>query len=204
MFYATNVMKDPHNKIILWAWIRATSIKGWNGCLSLPRILSLGPDNKLRYALLPELGKLRKKHCKFSNIVISPNSKEILKKIRSKHLEIALNFELLDAESFGIKLFNSDSKSIDQAESIGYDQSNNVLWSGKDKVNFILENNSKKLNLHIFIDNSIIEVFANHRESITGQIISKNNLPFAIDLFSTGGKVKVNSLDIWELNSIWM
>ena len=200
MFYATNVIKDPHNRIILWAWIRATGIKEWNGCLSLPRMLSLGTDNKLRYAPLPELEKLRKNHYKFSNIVITQNSKEILKEIRNKHLEIAIKFELLDAESFGIKLFNS--KSINRAESIGYDQSNNVLWSGKDKVNFILENNTKKLNLHIFIDNSIIEVFANHRECITGQIISKRNLPFAIDLFTTGGKVKVNSLDIWELNSI--
>ena len=93
-------MKDPRNRIILWAWIRATGIKGWNGCLSLPRILSLGQDNKLRYAPLPELEKLRKKHYKFSNIVISQNSNEILKKIRSKHLEIAIEFELLDAESF--------------------------------------------------------------------------------------------------------
>ena len=203
LFYATNEMKDPRNRIILWAWIRATGIKGWNGCLSLPRILSLSPDNKLKYAPLPELEKLRKKHYKFSNIVISQNFNEILKKIRSKHLEIAIEFELLDAKSFGIQLFNSDSKSINQAESIGYDQSNKILWSGKDKVNFILENNSKKLNLHIFIDNSIIEVFANHRECITGQIISKRNLPFNIDLFTTGGKVKVNSLDIWEIKSIW-
>lgn len=113
-------MKDPHNRIILWAWIRATGIKGWNCCLSLPRILSLGPDNKLKYAPLPELEKLRKKHYKFSNIVISQNSKEILKKIRSKHLEIVIKFELLDAKSFGIQLFKS--KSINQAESIGYDQ----------------------------------------------------------------------------------
>ncbi len=110
---------------------------------------------------------------------------------------------LLKALPTRIKLFNSYSKSIDQAESIGYDQSNNVLWSGKDKVNLILEKNSKKLNLHIFIDNSIVEVFANHRECITGQISSKRSLPFALDLFATGGKVKVNSLDIWELKSIW-
>ena len=201
LFYATNVMKDQHNRTILWAWIRATGIKGWNGCLSLPRVLSLSPDNRLRYAPLPELEKLRKKHYKFSNIVINQNSKEMLKTIRSKHLEILIEFELIDAESFGIKLFNS--KSINQAESIGYDQSNNMLWSGKDKVNIILENNSKKLDLHIFIDNSIIEVFANHRECISGQITSKRNLPFAIDLFATRGKVKVNFLDIWELNSIW-
>jgi sucrose-6-phosphate hydrolase SacC (GH32 family) len=156
---------------------------------------------ELRYAPLPELEKLRNKHYRFSNLVISQNSKAILKNIRSKQLEMLIKFELLDAKSFGIQLFNS--KSINQAESIGYDQLNNVLWSGKDKVNFILENDRNKLNLHIFIDNSIIEVFVNHRECITGQIISKSNLPFAIDLFTTGGKVKVNSLDIWELKSIW-
>ena len=60
-----------------------------------------------------------------------------------------------------------------------------------------------KINLHIFFDNSIIEVFANDGVAVmTAQIFpgAKDN---GIELFSTGGPTKFQSLSIWKMKSSW-
>ncbi|MHA1461320.1 MAG: glycoside hydrolase family 32 protein [Promethearchaeota archaeon] len=201
LFYATNVMKDPYNRIILWAWIQAKGTKGWNGCLTLPRVLTLSSENKLRFKVLPELKSLRVKQYSFHDVVVSQDSTKILPIITSSHLEIKIEVNLRDAESLGLKLFKSNF--LIREESIGYDSSTSLIWSGKDNLNFDLSNNEAKLTLHVFIDNSIVEVFINDCECITSQIVPKNESIHEISLFTLRRSVKINSLDIWELKSIF-
>ena len=59
------------------------------------------------------------------------------------------------------------------------------------------------LRLHVFLDMHRLEVFANdwvvYTESMTG--ILPDDL--AVEVFSSGGRTRVNRRDIWELASIW-
>jgi beta-fructofuranosidase len=58
-FYAPNTLVDDKGRRILWGWVRGFKEKrGWNGCLSLPRILTL-EGNKLVQKPAPELAVLR-------------------------------------------------------------------------------------------------------------------------------------------------
>jgi beta-fructofuranosidase len=58
-FYAPNCLEDAQGRRILWGWIRGfPERKGWNGCLSLPRVLSI-KDGRLVQTPAPELAKLR-------------------------------------------------------------------------------------------------------------------------------------------------
>jgi beta-fructofuranosidase len=58
-FYAPNTLVDDKGRRILWGWIRGFKEKrGWNGCLSLPRVLTL-EDGKLIQKPAPELAALR-------------------------------------------------------------------------------------------------------------------------------------------------
>ena len=62
-FYASNTADGPEFNLgpILWGWIRGfPTSRGWNGCLSLPRVLSLSEDGIPAQRPLPELYKLRK------------------------------------------------------------------------------------------------------------------------------------------------
>ena len=76
--------------------------------------------------------------------------------------------------------------------------------SGLDFGNKIIEEAPLKLkvkeniNLRVFIDNSIIEVFANDRQAIHRRIYpeKKGN---GVRLFSIGGNINVKSLKSWEI-----
>jgi len=58
-FYAPNTLVDDKGRRILWGWVRGFKEKrGWNGCLSVPRILSL-EGGKLIQRPAAELAALR-------------------------------------------------------------------------------------------------------------------------------------------------
>ena len=60
-----------------------------------------------------------------------------------------------------------------------------------------------KIKLHIFFDNSIVEVFANNGETVmTTQIFPGEN-DNGVELFSEGGTTKFDSVKLWRMNSAW-
>ena len=64
-FYAAKTLVDGAGRRLLLGWIREGNSAeereeaGWAGALSLPRIVTLGPDNRPRFAPPPELDALR-------------------------------------------------------------------------------------------------------------------------------------------------
>src|SRR5207247_1585137 len=59
-YYAPNCMEDPKGRRLLWGWVKGfKDDRGWNGCLTLPRVIILGLDGHLRQSPAPELQKLR-------------------------------------------------------------------------------------------------------------------------------------------------
>ncbi|MFW9950048.1 MAG: glycoside hydrolase family 32 protein, partial [Candidatus Thorarchaeota archaeon] len=162
LYYATNGIIDKNNRLILWAWIKARGSTNWNGCLTLPRILSTSDDLKLNYKFPTELRKLRLQSYYVKDITI--NNKYTCNEFNYENfcIEIKIELEKLDAELFYIKLTASDTFNKNQV--IGYDIKNKLFWAGKDKIhNFILSNN-EPLKMHIYIDVSILEVIINEKE----------------------------------------
>jgi fructan beta-fructosidase len=59
------------------------------------------------------------------------------------------------------------------------------------------------IKLHIFFDNSIVEVFANDGMAVmTAQIFPDEN-DNGIELFSEGGTTKFESVRLWKMRSAW-
>jgi sucrose-6-phosphate hydrolase SacC (GH32 family) len=59
--YASNISTDDRGRTILWLWGRTNTPqgKGWGSVMTLPRILSIGPDGFLRQQPAPEFASLR-------------------------------------------------------------------------------------------------------------------------------------------------
>jgi len=55
------------------------------------------------------------------------------------------------------------------------------------------------LKLRVFVDKSVVEVFANHRQAVMRGIYPTRKDSLGIVLFSRGGSVKVPTLDAWEM-----
>ena len=65
-----------------------------------------------------------------------------------------------------------------------------------------LKNRNNTVKFQIFVDKCSIEVFGNNGETVISSKIYPDSSSLEIELFSNLGKVKVKSLEIWELNSI--
>ena len=64
-YYAPKSFETPDGRRVLWGWIRETrpeaefAAAGWSGCMSLPRVLSIGEQGQLEMHPAPEVLKLR-------------------------------------------------------------------------------------------------------------------------------------------------
>jgi len=62
-------------------------------------------------------------------------------------------------------------------------------------------NPGEDVQMHIFLDKSIIEVYLNGSAQTARTFPDPGSLGLAI--FSEGGDAKLKSLDIWEMQSMW-
>src|SRR5262245_56701466 len=116
-FYAPNTMLVPSGRRIVWGWVNGfKSGHGWNGCLTLPRELSLAKDGKLRQQPAPELRKCRGQAVEWKYVPLSAEAKP-LKLPATNTMEIELEIESNSAESIaiGIKNPSNDSHALDIA-----------------------------------------------------------------------------------------
>ena len=56
----------------------------------------------------------------------------------------------------------------------------------------------EKLKLRVFVDNSVVEVYANDKQAVSRRIYPKKN-GTGITLFSNGGNINVKSFKTWEI-----
>ena len=212
-FFAPEAMIDGNGRQIMWAWVfdyrpkHMVSKSGWSGTYSLPRSLWLGKDGTLRIRPVEELKSLRINEKSFKNLKVNPETKINLHDFNSGLMELEVIIEPNEAHKFGLEIGVSEDgleKTV-----IYYDSQENKIVvdnrdSGFDFGNKIIEEAPLKLkvkenlNLRVFIDNSIIEVFANDRQAICRRIYpeKKGN---GLNLFSIGGDINVKSFKSWEI-----
>ena len=202
-FYAPNCLVDEKGRRIMWGWITGGGTEGfpWNGMLTLPRVLTLGNDGRLRQSPLPELEALRKNHRVWHNVQVAKNKDFVLPDVAGSAFELLVQFDLAGSRGVGVDLLRTPDGR--QKERIFYDNQNLTLSSGDKSGEFQLLPGEKLLKLHIFVDHSVIEVFANDRECLTRRVYPKNENALGIALFSEGRPAVVMSIDFWDMASIW-
>lgn len=202
-FYAPNCMLDRQGRRIMWGWISGggSADYPWNGLLTLPRALTFHGNDRLGIAPLPELQQLRGRGWHYKNRIIKPDAANILDEVNGNCLEIIAEIEPGNAEQFGLEVLYSEEKQ--RGTRICFDNQNLRLSAAEAEGSFQLLPGETMLTLHIFIDKSVIEVYANERTCITIRVFPENDTYQGINLFSDGSQTQVRSLDIWEMGTIW-
>jgi beta-fructofuranosidase len=197
-FYAPNTMQVPDGRRLVWGWLNGfPGGRGWNGCLSLPRQLSLSSDGQLRQDPAPQLSKLRGKLVEWKNIPLG-NGGETLALSKTNTLEIRMEIDLQTAKNITLDI-KSGAK---EASSIMMNFTNSEFQVLDAKAPLPLENGDRKLNLHIFIDRSVLEVFANDSVCIT-KIISPLAANATLEIRADGGVANAKLIRAWSINTIW-
>jgi beta-fructofuranosidase len=232
-FYAPQTMFDDQGRRIMFGWIQegrtgeAQRAAGWSGVMSLPRILSVRPDGLLGVEPAPELELLRGRHCRYTGVTLTPSSSGLLEDVWGDCLEIVAEFDPGGgAEQFGLKLRCSPDDAPSECRlcrnggseqtSVLYDRIAGHLVIDRRRSSLSLDAQrhvqegvlnlaaGEGLRLHVFLDRSVVEIYANGRLCLTSRIYPSRTDSQGIGLFARGGSVWLRSLDVWEVNSIWV
>jgi len=197
--YAVNTMLDDKNRRIAWGWIKGGGSGGWNGCLSLPRILNFDSNNYLSMNPANELQKLRKSHLAFENLQIPEGSQYFLGDYPELSLEIIAQLDLSGNEIFGFGLFLDE---LNVGEKLEFDTRESKISLGNENGRLNHQESNKDFIFHIFIDRSVIEVFINYHDCITSRIFPKTNMSNGFTIFSKRGSINLKKIEIWTIETI--
>ncbi len=195
--YGTNAFEDEEGRRILLGWICGFKPRrGWNGCMSLPRILTLDKDHRLIQSPAPELKKLRGSHRAVRKLKLN-DEEERIKDVEGDTMEILAEFEAGGATAFGLKVRQSpDGKN---AVTIRY-TNGSLNVAGTDVP---LKLQAGRLKLHLFIDKSVLEVFINDGVTSVTRVEYPGENDLGVAVFAENGSTTLKSFDAWEMRSIW-
>jgi beta-fructofuranosidase len=202
--YAPGGFVDPKGRAIALGYIPARGLASsppWANCLSLPRVLKLRKDGLLGMEPLPELKELRGKKCKFDAFTLDDESPNILEEVKSNTFEIVVEFENVNAEEFGFELLRSNDRKF--SAPVVYSTLTKEFTVGATTGPFMLLGKEKTFQLRIFVDRTVLEMFASGRDVFTSSGVTDNPKNRGMRLFAVGGRTKVRSLELYEMGSIW-
>jgi len=198
-FYASNILFDAQHQPILLGWVRGfPKDRGWNGCLSLPRRLSLGADGHPRQQPIAALQILRGRHTHLAGFTLD-NRQQRVEQIQSDTLEIIAEIKLGDAQTVGLRV--RCSADGEQAVAITFD--GQTFRVADVAIPFTLNEQETTLKLHLFLDKSVLELFVNDGRKTVTQLIDAATDALGVEVVALGGAAHVEALDIWEMKSIW-
>lgn len=218
-FYAPQSMFDAQGRRLMFGWLRegrsleAQRAAGWSGVMSLPRVVSIASNGELGMAPAPELERLRRGHQCYTDVEVVPAHGKRLADMRGVQVELIAEWQPGDATVLGLKVRCSP----DGAETtvIAYDVQEQRLYIDRRQSSLSPEaigdvqggrvalRAGERLKLHVFLDGSVVEVFANDRACLAERIYPTRPDSLGIELFTEGGTATVERLDVWEMASIW-
>ncbi len=213
-FFAPESLVDDKGRRIMWAWILdepefgIRSECGWSGTMSLPRVLSLAQDGQLRMDVAEEVEALRYAHRQQGPHTIPADTTLPVWGVAGDSVELQVEMESASATECGVKVRTSPNG--EEETSILYDADQKLLKvdtrrSGPNGTPKAVEaapfelRGGERLRLRIFVDKSVVEVFANSRQAIARRIYPARPDSVGISLFSTGADTKVCALDAWNI-----
>lgn len=212
-YFAPEALIDGNGRQIMWSWIfddRPDSLKnfyGWSGTYGLPRSLWLGSDGTLRMRPVKELANLRQNERVRNNLIVKADSELELSDFGNELLELEITLQPGEATQFGV-MVNCSEDGREQTV-LYYDASKKELTCDATKSSIDLGRRNiergpfalkkgEPLVLRVFIDRSIVEVYANDRQAIARRIYPRLG-GTGVKLFAKGGDIEVTSIKAWEM-----
>ena len=211
-FYAPQSLRDG-DRWLTWGWLKeardvsAQWDAGWSGALSLPRELSLGPDGRLRQRPAAELRRLREGDLDLPDSLALGAGERDRFDAGSRALELDLEVRLDDAESVELSVFESPDGSertpitysrdgtltVDRAAASADDRS----FGGTQRMDVTPYDGP--LSLRVFLDGSVVELFANERHCLTSRVYPTDAASTRFSLTARDGRATVSSLAGWTM-----
>ncbi len=208
-YYAPITQIDARGQRVVWGWVQerrgvqAQKAAGWSGALSLPRVLSLRGDGRLGIEPAAQLRTLRQGRQNILNIAIPDGKPARVPGVSGDCLELNVDIDPGDAEEYGIQVCCSPD--LMETTPILHNRTHNRLSGPVTRPsqagNLVLAD-GEPLQLRIFVDCSIIEIFANGRTCLTERTYTSRPENVGVALYAKGGSAKLKSLRVYEMKPI--
>lgn len=209
--------------------VPATREATGSGALSLPRVLELDDDGSLRITPAEELQALRRQPRTLPPLALAANTEVLLPDVAGNALELVLEFEPGEASAVGVKVCCSPDGREETAiwydaalarlvvdttfstlrEDVTYCSGPIGIYSvASRETNKQLMNSveapfalrpGETLQLHIFLDGPMLEVFANERQCVTQQIYPGLPESRLVKLCARGAAARLVAGEAWDM-----
>lgn len=188
--------------------------------MTLPTHLSLRDDNSLRIQPVSELDSLRGDHAASPDIELGAGEEVVLDSVSGNAIEIAVTIEPGSAHEIGLNVLRSSD--AEEATRISFFPKGHPRFGSAmlqiDGVNSSVREDliprpaevgpldvgeDEPIELRIFIDRSIVEVFADERQCLTLRAYPDRSDSTGVSVFARGGSAKFSGIEAWQMESVW-
>lgn len=185
---------------------------GWAHNGGLPISVYLRDDGRLGIEPIQELQSLRGNKLLSLHDKLLTETNELLQDVQGDMLEIQMEVESLSAKQLGVKVRRTPDG--EEETLLFYDMNDSMFSVDRTKTSLHpgekcrgiqggkLELSEENLRLHIYIDRSMVEAYANGLKSLTTRVYPSRKDALGLEIWGDGDLL-VKSLDIWEMQSIW-
>jgi beta-fructofuranosidase len=212
-FYAPQSLRNGDRHLTL-GWLpeaRDPSAQwdaGWSGALSLPRVLSVGADGRLRQRPATEVERLRERRIASAGPTALDDRRRELE-ASGNALEVELAVALDGAEAFELSVFESPDGTertpirYTREGELVVDRSSSSLADGvaTEPQRMTVTPYDAPLSLRAFLDGSVVELYANERHCLTSRVYPTRADSTGLSVTAQGGRATVQSLSVWRLRS---
>ena len=194
--------------------------QGWDNIMTLPRHYWLGEDGTLRMAPVREVESLRGEVVHQGPTEIPSNGEVVLNGVRGKALEIDAVLDLGSAREVGLIVLRSpdgseqtrvslyrrysDRRGLDGLQiDVSAASLREDVYAREPEIGPLDLGPDEPLRLRVFVDRSVIEVFAADRQCLTLRAYPDREDSNGVAVFARGGSARLESLDAWQMQSVW-
>ncbi|MCK4323935.1 MAG: glycoside hydrolase family 32 protein [Armatimonadetes bacterium] len=208
------LLDDQDRRIIFFNIRGGKPLSHWSGMMSLPRVISLADDLTLQIEPVPELQQLRHDPYHIAATPLAANQEAVLAGAAGNALEIEALIHPQSAHEVGLKILRSPDGAeqtlisyYPDVTALCLDTSCSTLHSDAPsrapEVAPLALGDGEPLHLRIYVDRSIVEVFANGRQSLTACVYPQRPDSIGISAYARRGDALLESLDVWQMKPIW-
>jgi len=205
-YYASQSLLAADGRRIVLAWLdmwkapQPSSAEGWAGSMTLPRSLSLGADGHVLIKPLAELESLRAAEESIAPRGLDNSEIKLADNVTAREFKLEWNRKTAMAERYGIRLGDGCAIYMDtQSGRLTLSRYYPALHLSGYRSVELKPNDS--LALHIFFDNSSVEVFANNGEAVMSSRIYPDAGNRAVMAFADSGFARLDKGAMWKLGN---
>jgi beta-fructofuranosidase len=210
-YFAPEALMDGQGRQIMWAWLTDNppeeKEKGWSGVYGLPRSLWLGDGGTLRLRPVKELENLRSHEKSWGALTLTNGETKALEGVAGNSCELQLEVAVGAAKRCGVKVRAARDGQEEtllyfdaEANQLVFDSTRSGAAGRKvvERAPLALAK-GESLKLRVFVDQSVVEVFANDRQAIGRRVFPTREDSAGIVLFAAGGDAQIKNAKAWEM-----